>query len=381
MFTMQEVAALKVALKRNSKEYLEDWIARWKSKNGELLLEQFKKGISQEIQIQIYYHENDNYDELWKVVGTPNGEAGKYYVRSTDFGGYWYTVCDPLGYCERNYGVKDDVLFIICKPNGEPIGASSNVNPEFLTLKQKCKKEWDRIKDNFNHISEDKTKNFWSMCWDGTSTLSINQWLESFMDTDLYAEEIKEMHGYPENWVMRCKEIDKEAISTFEYLGVGYAIYRMKCKHTICGVEYYEFYSGKYPFMGEYENYVDFYASWFDAENVGTMYPKKIAFNKVKEELKVVYGNAYVCEYKERYGGKLIYPLTLEEITKRLIGNDLHRVKVDSIAKNERKNPTYELITPELFIKYGNNLEIVSNSLGCTVALRFNENGKLMSYI
>ena len=63
MFTMQEVAALKVALKRNSKEHLEDWIARWESKNGDLLLEQFEKGISQEIQIQIYYHENDNYDE------------------------------------------------------------------------------------------------------------------------------------------------------------------------------------------------------------------------------------------------------------------------------------------------------------------------------
>ena len=314
MFTMQEVAVLKVALKRNSREYLEDWIAKWESKNGELLLEQFEKGISQEIQIQIYYHENDNYDELWKVVGTPKGEAGKYYVRATDFGGYWYTVCDPLGYCERNHTVKEDVLFIICNPDGNPIGASSNVNPKFPTLKQKARAEWKRIKDSVNHIAEDKTKNFWSMCWDGTSTLSINQWLESFMDTDLYAEEIKEMHGYPENWVMRCEEISKNAISTFEYLGVGYAIYKVKYRHTICGVEYYEFYSGRYPFMGEYENYIDFYASWFDANNVGTMYPKKIATQKVKEQLKEIYGNGYVCEYKERYGGKLIYPLTIDDI-------------------------------------------------------------------
>ena len=73
MFTMQEIAALKVALKRNSKEHLEDWIARWESKNGDLLLEQFEKGISQEIQIQIYYHENDNYDgyianDWYKVI-------------------------------------------------------------------------------------------------------------------------------------------------------------------------------------------------------------------------------------------------------------------------------------------------------------------------
>lgn len=381
MFTMQEVAALKVAIKRNSRKHLEDWILKWESKNGELLLEQFEKGISKEIQIQIYYHENDNYDELWKVVGTPRGEAGKYYIRATDFGGYWYTVCDPLGYCERNYTVKEDVLFIICNPDGKPIGASSNVNPKFPTLKQKAKEEWNRVKDGIDYIAEDKIKNFWSMCWDGTSTLSINQWLESFMDTDLYADEIKEMYGHPENWVMRCEECSKDAVSTFEYLGVGYAIYKVKYRHTICGVEYYEFYSGRYPFMGEYENYIDFYASWFDKNNIGTMYPKKIAIQKVKEQLKEIYGNGYVCEYKERYGGKLIYPLTIDDITTRLIGGDLHRASVDKIAKTEKENPTYELITPELFAKYGNDLEIVSHALGCTVALRFNDDGKLISYI
>ena len=381
MFTMQEVAALKVALKRNSKEHLEDWITRWKSKNGEWLLEQFENGVSQEIQVQIYHYENDNYDELWKVVGTPKGEAGKYYVRATEYGGCWYTVCDPLGYCERNCTVKEDVLFIICNPEGNPIGASSNVNPEFPTLKQKARAEWERIKDSVNHITEDKTKNFWSMCWDGTSTLSINQWLESFMDTDLYAEEINEMHGYPENWVMRCKEINKTAISMFEHLGVEYAIYKVKYKHTICGVEYYEFYSGAYPFMGEYENYIDFYASWFDTENVGSMYPKKIAIQKVKEQLKQIYGDNYICEYTERYGGRLIYPITIDEAARRLIGNDFHRVVVDSIAEREKKNPTFELITPELFKRYGEDLEILSKSLGYITKLRFNENGKLISYI
>lgn len=378
---MQEIAALRVAIKRNSQKYLEDWILKWESKNREYLLEQFNKGISEEIHVQIYYHEDDNYNELWKVVGTPKGVAGKYYVRATESGGYWYTVCDPLGYCERNYSVKDDVLFIICNPDGNPIGASSNINSQFPTLKQTAKAEWNRIKNDISHFEEDKTKNFWSLCWDGTSTLSINQWLETFMDTDLYADEIKEMHGYPENWVMRCKECSKEAVSTFNYLGVGYAIYKVKYKHEICGVEYYEFFSGRYPFMKEHENYIDFYASWFDAKNVGTMYSRKTAINKVKEELKKIYGNSYVCEYKERYGGKLIYPLTMEDITTRLIGNDLHRAKVDSIADNERINPTYELITPELFTKYGDDLEIVSHALGCTVALKFNDAGKLISYI
>ena len=381
MFTMQEVSALRVAIKRNSRKHLEDWITKWKSKNREYLLEQFEAGISKEIQIQIYYHENDNYDELWKVVGTPKGAAGKYYVRATEYGGCWYTVCDPLGYCERNSMVKDNVLFIICDVDGREIGASSNVNSELPTLRQVAKAEWDRVKDSENYVAENAVKNFWSMCWDGTSTFGVNQWLETFMDTDLYADEIRDMHGYSENWVMRCKECNKTAISTFEYLGTSYAIYKVKYRHEICGAEYYEYYSGRFPIMGKYESYIAFYASWFDVKNVGTMYPKKIATQKVKEDLKQIYGDCYVCEYAERYGGKLIYPITIEDAAKRLIGNDLHRVTIDAIAEREKENPTFELITPALLKKYGEDLEIVSNSLCCTTKLRFNENGKLISYI
>lgn len=380
MFTMQEVAALKVALKRNSKEYLEEWISQHNTNNAKDMFEQFTAGIRQEIPIQIYYHENDDYNELWKVVGTPKGTAGTYYVRATDCGGYWYTVGDPLGYCERDCGVKNDVLFIICNPSGEPVGASSNINPIFPTLKQTARAEWEKVKDELNHIEEDTTKNFFSMCWDGSSTLNINQWLESFMDPDLYPEEIKDMHGYPENWVMRCKEKNKEVVSTFDYLGKGYAIYKVRFQHEICGVKYFEFYCGSYPHMGEYENYIAFYASWYDASNVGTMYPRKIAIQMLKEQLNEIYGGS-ACEYQERYGGKLIYPLSSDEVVKRLINGDYHRVHVDTIADKEKQNPTFELITPALFDKYGSDLEIVSKSLGCTVSLRFDESGKLKSYI
>lgn len=380
MFTMREVAALRVAMKRNSKEHLETWILKHKSKNEKLLLKQFDAGISKEIQIQICYHENDSYNELWKVVGTPKGTAGTYYVRATEGGGYWYTVGDPLGYCERDCGVENDVLFIICNPSGEPVGASSNINPIFPTLKQAAKKEWEKIKGDLNHIAEDTTKDFFSMCWDGSSTLNINQWLESFMDPNLYPEEIKDMHGYPENWVMKCKKKSKEAISTFDYLGKGYAIYKVKFQHEICGVEYYEFYCGSYPYMGEHESYITFYASWFDAQNVGTMYPRKIAFQKLEEQLKDIYKGP-ICEYKEQYGGKLVYPLTINEVSQRLINGDFHRVNVDAIANKEKQNPTYDLITPALFEKYGSNLEIVSRALGCTTALKFSADGKLISYI
>ena len=41
----------------------------------------------------------------------------------------------------------------------------------------------------------------------------------------------------------------------------------------------------------------------------------------------------------------------------------------------------FESKLDELSKKYGEDLEIVSKSLGCTTKLRFNENGKLISYI
>ena len=58
-----------------------------------------------EIKVYLYASENDCYVELWKSV-----DEEKYYGRYTyNDAGTWYYVCDPLGYCELDHTVNDDI--------------------------------------------------------------------------------------------------------------------------------------------------------------------------------------------------------------------------------------------------------------------------------
>lgn len=74
-----------------------------------------------EIKVQLYSGEDDNYVELWKTVEEIEGKH-RYYGRYT-YGdeGTWYSVCDPLGYCELNAPIADDVMFICCDENGNEV--------------------------------------------------------------------------------------------------------------------------------------------------------------------------------------------------------------------------------------------------------------------
>ena len=81
-----------------------------------------------EIKVQLYSGEDDNYVELWKTVEEIEGKH-RYYGRYT-YGdeGTWYSVCDPLGYCELNAPIADDVMFICCDENGNEVIRYSNAD-------------------------------------------------------------------------------------------------------------------------------------------------------------------------------------------------------------------------------------------------------------
>lgn len=195
-----------------------------------------------EIRVQLYRGENDNYVELWKTVEKINGKH-KYYGRYT-YGdeGTWYSVCDPLGYCELNAPMADSVIFICCDDSGNEVirysNADGNKLPKFENV---IKREWDKVKEKLQHNTEDFTKNFWAKCWNGDTTMKINQWLLSYKDPELYPEKAND---YDENWT-GCwaeKEIAYEPIpnTEFEYLGHKYQFTKVKHKHEYCGVEWYE---------------------------------------------------------------------------------------------------------------------------------------------
>ena len=125
--SLTELAALRVAVKRNDD-----------SKLSEKLKRQFKKGLRKEVRVQLLYTEVNDYQELWKVVGEE-----KYYSRYTYGLPKWYSVCDPLGYAELNQTLPEDIIFIVCDDEGNELFGLSNLEGAILpTLEEMCIIEW-----------------------------------------------------------------------------------------------------------------------------------------------------------------------------------------------------------------------------------------------
>ena len=150
--------------------------------------------MAKEIKVHKYYDENDCYVELWKVVGEE-----KYFGRYTyNNEGTWHYIADPLGYCELDRPVSNDVMFILCDEEENEYYRYSNGQPNPLpTFNAYIKQMWKKVKDNIPHNTENDEANFWSMCWNGETTRKLEQWIISFKDPNLYGDQAKD---YDENW-------------------------------------------------------------------------------------------------------------------------------------------------------------------------------------
>ncbi len=307
--------------------------------------------MRKEIRVQLYRGENDDYVELWKVVGEK-----KYYGRYTyNDEGTWYTVCDPLGYCELNTTVSKEITFIICDCNGKELfrhrNGEPNPLPKFDTF---VKMQWAKVQANIPHNTEDESKNFWSMCFNGETTTKLNQWLVSFKDPDIYEKEIRDMHGYDENWYgcWHNKETDYTPIpdSEFEYLGNKYQFIKVHHKHDVCGVEWDTFEccdsplemsicgTETHPFV---QSYMEM-GNWFDDSKYGTMYDSKTARTKVLQSLKALYPKesdwSTLLFVKLGNGGQwsadYCYEKNYHDVAEMLIDGDYHVKSISSLIKN-----------------------------------------------
>lgn len=314
-----------------------------------------------EIKVRLYAHENDCYVELWKVL-----DKNCYYGRYT-FGdeGIWYYVCDPLGYCELDSPVPDDVYFVMCDDDGDPIArycnADCNPLPKFETY---IKNEWAKAKVKVGEYNtENMSANFWAEAWNGDTTMSINQWLLSYKDPDLYAKEIKDMYGYDENWTGCWYEhqIAWEPIpgTEFVYLGKKYQFTKVKHRHDVCGVEWYEYvctdspitfceYANKdRPWVNEY----GYMGNWFDRTKYGTMYDKRTARSLVAKLLQTIYPSKDKLLFIElgdrnsKWYTDYCYELSYSDVADKLLSGNLHRNYVDYLCKyirKETKGKVYE---------------------------------------
>lgn len=312
-----------------------------------------------EIKVYKIKDENDSYVELWKEC---EGERifGRYTYGAC---GTWYTVCDPFGYCELNTTIRDDVVFVVCDKNGKEFYRYSNADenpvPKFEDV---ARKKWAEVAKNNNlkFNVENFERNFWTECYDGTTTLSINKWLLSFKDPDLY----KEANDYDENWTgcWHQKEIEYRPLpnSEFEYLGDKYQFTAVRNKHDHCGREWWTFECTDAPFKlhEKFRGDRDWIISYmnmgnvFDANDVGTMYDQRTARDMVMEALKKEYPlenkwqELLLIKRQDRKYSFETFDYTARKLSYRdmadyLIGGNYHRVNIDSVVANVKRDDIY----------------------------------------
>lgn len=308
--------------------------------------------MAKEIRVYKYAEENGSYNELWKVVGEE-----KYYVRATESRWCsWYSVCDPLGYCERNEYMPEDVMFVLCDEEGnEYMRYSNGMDNPLPKFEDFVKEKWQFIKANVQHNTENLTANFWAEWYNGDTTMKINQWLISYMDSDLYGKEIEEMHGYPENWTgcWHEHEINYEPIpnSEFMYLGHKYQFTKVTHKHDICGVIWYEFVCTDSPYVIDNVGHEDrswinsymYMGNWFDDSTHGTMYDQrtaremvisvlKDAIPKEKDYSQLLY--IVLGDRTQKWWSDVCHEATYSEVADWLINRDYHRTHVDDLCEH-----------------------------------------------
>ena len=313
-----------------------------------------------EIKVKIYRSEDDNYIELWKVIDPEKGKP-QYYGRYMYLNeGLWIYVSDPLGYCERDHDVPNDVVFILCDESGNEYYRYSNADKNPLpTLEEVIKAEWNKVKGSILHNTEDYDKDFISEVKSGETTLSINQWLLSFKDPDIYKKAIGEM--YDENWLYGTrsgKEIKYESIpgTTFSYLGHEYQFTKVTCKHDVCGVEWIEFKCTDAPYVVEdwchrIKSYGYDVGNYYDAKNIGTMYDTRSAQQLVADALVEIYPKTgqYPSLLNIRKNGcyLMLDKISYEKAAEILLGRELHRNKVSELIESEKQKNHFHLYTRE----------------------------------
>ena len=224
------------------------------------------------IKVCIYSHENDSYNELYKVI--KGDTKKKYFARHTFGNGEWYFVSDPLGYCELDYSCPEDYIFIVCDGNGKELFEDSNgkISNPFPTLKNHAKQVWARCEQSKTAKKD-----------------GLSDWLLTFMTADKIT---KDMNCPEVNWT-HCwyDNIGQKIVKEFIHLGEPYCIYEITMKHRYGECEWIEYMCGHKNIDLKYPYYVTYFGATWDEQSYGLCYSPREAHRLVVDALKEVYGN------------------------------------------------------------------------------------------
>jgi hypothetical protein len=246
---------------------------------------QFAAGISEEIKVVKAFDENDSFVETYVYLEDldKDMEESRYTGRFTYGGGEWISrICGvDDGYCEPDSRAKDDVVYIICKPDGRPICAVGNgCGCSFPSAEKYAEKWWNKWLSNAKlelPIGEDFTE--WLLSYRDPADSKVVEWLNA-----------EPWNNYKENWLYgRGKVIKREQVASYEYMGQSYYLFKDTVEHEVCKVRYHEYFISEREEPGEYGCWLMMGNAYNANKRGGAMSPRE-AKQEVQAMLESMYG-------------------------------------------------------------------------------------------
>lgn len=272
--------------------------------------------MEKELRVRLYATENDSYVELWKVLGTK-----KFIGRHTYGYPRWVYISDPLGYCEVDYDIHDDVTIIVCTPDGKDLFESRNGDGSacFATKKQTAEKEFRAYATDKKEVIANTQKGY----------LRFKHWLLSFKDKIKYPGSAND---YDENWMYGWREETKRVtLREWDYLGIPCSLQAVSYRHTVCGKIWTELVTDC-AVMG----YI------FDEADCGPMYSKHEAEKIVEDAIRSTFGRASAVSIVVHIGGDYAQRnIRMFEAVRSLLQGDYRKTFVREVAEQERRKPSF----------------------------------------
>lgn len=303
-----------------------------------------------EIKVRKFRDENDDYVELYKVIDRQENTP-EYFGRYTYADqGEWYYISDPLGYCEMESAVPDDVMFIICDESGNECCRYSNADenplPKFDTV---IDQEWAKIGKKLNHPAEDWKMDMWAET-QSRPLLPTRRWLLTFKDPEKYGKEIASMNGYDENWAFGLHSSEVKYVpvpdTEFEYLGKKYQFVKVTCRHDICGATWDEYVCTDAPYVLR-ESYAEKGKQFIcgykcmlsrHEEEEGPMYDRLTAKQNVQDSLlNTMEENGYTGRRLLHVEGNYCYERSYDYVVDELIRRDLRKSTIEEMCSRMKE--------------------------------------------
>ncbi len=181
-----------------------------------------------EIKVRLRYIEVGQCMEMWQVE-PQEGRPDRWVCRELSGLHEWSWLHGaPYDACERGWQCSNDIIFIICDKDWNPVmkdGNDRTLFPEsFPTFEENCISAWNSIKENHPHVITD-----------------INEWLCQ-KSPKPFSNDV-EKH----NWAHSPEyqgTINEETLLEFDSCGQKKVVVRVTRQHKLCDARWHVYFAG-----------------------------------------------------------------------------------------------------------------------------------------